>query len=193
MAAIRRTDIPDDQNIPVHFYIDEAQTVIANDAKVPVILDECRSQMIALTLAHQRLNRITSKEVQDALFNCPVRFASVDNDAPAIAHRFPILTPQQLQLRPHTFACYVRGHTKEAVIFKVPFFDLSTFPSYIPPYQHRNPPIPATKPPIPARNRFLRKNRSHLRTIERRMSPERTWKTFRLCYYYMADVRTWRP
>jgi Type IV secretion-system coupling protein DNA-binding domain len=140
MKAITRTEIPDDQKVPVHFYIDEAQTVIANDAKVPTIFDECRSQMIALTVAHQRLNRINSKEVLDTLFNCPVRFASVDNDAAAIAHRFPNLTPQELQLPPHTFACYVRSDIKKpAAIFKVPFFDLSTFPPYIPPMQAPEP------------------------------------------------------
>jgi hypothetical protein len=144
MAAIRRTDIPDDQKMPVHFYIDEAQTVIANDTKVPTILDECRSQMIALTIGHQRLNRITSKEVLDALFNCPVRFASVDNDAAAIAHRFN-LPAEDLRLTAHKFACYVRYEEAarkmdKAVILDIPFFDKSQFPPY------EAPPAPAPEP-----------------------------------------------
>lgn len=133
MKAITRTEIPDDQKLPVYFYVDEAQTVIANDAKVPTILDECRSQKIALTIAHQRLNRIVSKDVVDALFNCPVRFASVDNDAAAIAHRFGKISAEELQLTAHRFACYIRYEDAKqkmdkAVILDVPFFDKSTFP-----------------------------------------------------------------
>jgi hypothetical protein len=137
MKAITRTEIPDDKKVPVHFYIDEAQTVIANDAKVPTILDECRSQMIALTISHQRLNRINSKEVLDALFNCPVRFASVDNDAAAIAHRFN-LPADELRLTAHKFACYVRYEDAarkmdKAVILDIRFFDKSQFPPYTAP------------------------------------------------------------
>jgi hypothetical protein len=146
MGAIRRTDIPDKDKVPVHFYIDEAQTVIAKDAKVPVILDECRSQMIALTIAHQRINRITSAEVLDALFNCPVRFANADNDAASIANRFG-LSAEELKLHAHKFACYVRysdGKRKmdKAVILDVPFFDMTQFP---PP-----PAKTAPEPPQPA-------------------------------------------
>jgi hypothetical protein len=137
MAAVARTETPDDQKMPVHFYIDEAQTVIANDAKVPTILDECRSQMIALTIGHQRLNRIASKEVLDALFNCPVRFASVDNDAAAIAHRFN-LPAEELRLTAHKFACYIRYENPKlkldkAVILDIPFYDKTQFPPYTPP------------------------------------------------------------
>lgn len=136
MKALTRTELPDDQKIPVFFYIDEAQTVIANDAKVPTILDECRSQMIALTIAHQRLNRIHSAEVLDALFNCPVRLASVDNDAAAIAHRFN-LAAEDMRLSAHKFACFVRYEQAErkmeqAVILNIPFFDMKQFPPYAP-------------------------------------------------------------
>ena len=147
MAAVGRTEIPDEKKVPVFFYIDEAQTVIANDAKVPVILDECRSQMIALTVGHQRLNRITSTEVKDALFNCPVRFASVDHDAPQIAHRFGKSTPEELQLSAHTFACYIRYENPrhkmdKAAIIDISFFDKNTFPPYEAPF----PPDPDVEP-----------------------------------------------
>jgi hypothetical protein len=147
MAALQRTkpNFPEQRKVPVYVYIDEAQTVIANDTEVPVILDECRSQKIALTLAHQRLSRITSNDVKDALFNCPVRFASVANDAPAIAHHFPGLTAQQLQLKPHRFAFIARAEGMDkAITFDVPFFDTSKFPPYVPP------PEPGPEPEVAA-------------------------------------------
>jgi hypothetical protein len=150
MSAVGRTETPDHEKMPVYFYIDEAQTVIANDTKVPTILDECRSQMIAMTFAHQRLNRITSKEVTDALFNCPVRFASVDNDAATIANRFE-LSADELKLPPHTFACYVRGQTTKAAILKIDFFDMSTFPPAppkAPRAYHASPPPPTPYLPV---------------------------------------------
>jgi hypothetical protein len=148
MHGIRRTDIPDERKIPIHFYIDEAQTVLSKDEKFPTMLDELRSQKVAMTIAHQRINRIQSKEVLDALFNCPVRLASVDNDAAAIAHRFN-LPAEELRLSAHRFACYVRYENAakkmdKAVILDIPFFDKSQFPPYTP-----LPPEPPSQPTPP--------------------------------------------
>ena len=53
-AAQQRSSRRREQKPPVYFYIDECQNVIARDEKIPTILDECRSQNIALIMAHQR-------------------------------------------------------------------------------------------------------------------------------------------
>jgi len=43
---------------PVYVYIDEAHIVIKSDPKIAAIIDECRSQKVALILAHQRAKQI---------------------------------------------------------------------------------------------------------------------------------------
>lgn len=64
---------------PCFVYIDEAQNAV--DPKLATILDECRSQKIGLTLAHQRDAQITDDQVRDALKNCAVRLRN-DGDLP---------------------------------------------------------------------------------------------------------------
>jgi hypothetical protein len=52
-AAQARSALNPSQKLPVFCYLDECQWV-RNDQKLATILDECRSQRIALILAHQR-------------------------------------------------------------------------------------------------------------------------------------------
>ena len=47
-AAQQRAGKPAASKKPCYVYIDECQTVIAKDTRIPVLLDECRSQKIAL-------------------------------------------------------------------------------------------------------------------------------------------------
>ena len=137
MAAISRSSQKPEQKVPVYFYIDEAQTVISRDEKIPVILDECRSQKIALILSHQRITRIASANVMDALTNCAIKIGNADDDAAALAKRFRV-EPAALDLPQGVFCLYVRDTTPTAVtLSKLPLFDLSTFP----------PPLPRTAPP----------------------------------------------
>src|SRR5258707_841181 len=65
MAAVSRSRLRPEQKMPVYVYIDECHTVIKRDDKIATILDECRSQKIALILAHQRVTQITSPNVLD--------------------------------------------------------------------------------------------------------------------------------
>ncbi|HVC52560.1 MAG TPA: hypothetical protein VND87_11110 [Stellaceae bacterium] len=110
----RRTEKP-----PVFFYIDECQNVIARDEKIPTILDECRSQNIALIMAHQRTKQISSDNVLDALSNCAIRFANSDEEARYLAPRLRT-SPDFLQyLGRGKFAAFVRDVTPEAVAVSV--------------------------------------------------------------------------
>src|SRR6202030_2649728 len=118
-AAQQRSTRRADQKAPVYFYIDECQNVIARDEKIPTILDECRSQNIALIMAHQRTKQIVSENVLDALSNCAIRFANSDEEARYLAPRLRS-SPEFLQsLSRGKFAAYVRDQTKEAVAVSV--------------------------------------------------------------------------
>lgn len=124
-AAQQRSTRPAHEKPPVYFYIDECQNVIARDDKIPTILDECRSQRIALIMAHQRTRQIGSENVFDALANCAIRFANSDEEARSLAPRLRA-SPEFLQsLGRGQFAAFVRDVTKEATAVSVNRVDLS--------------------------------------------------------------------
>jgi hypothetical protein len=116
-AAQQRTGRQEKEKLPVYFYIDEAQTVIARDEKIATILHECRSQRIAAIFAHQELSQLKSDTVKGALANCAIRFANPDKDAKALADDFRS-TPEYLQnLSRGTFALYIRDYLKGPMPF----------------------------------------------------------------------------
>jgi hypothetical protein len=144
MAAVSRSRLRPEDKVPVYFYIDECHTVIKRDTKITTILDECRSQKIALILAHQRIAQI-SPEVIDALNNCAIRLANSDDDAESLAKRFRVEAPA-LRLPVGQFACFVRDKTPQAVAINVPLFDTRQFPP--PPSHSPHEPVPrAPEPP----------------------------------------------
>src|SRR5665213_1399371 len=143
MAAVGRSRLRPEQKIPVYFYIDECHTVIKRDTKITTILDECRSQKIALILAHQRVAQI-EPNVIDALNNCAIRIANSDDDAEALAKRFRVDAPA-LRLPVGSFACFVRDQTDQARTVSVPEFDMSGFP----PATARTPPVTSPRAPNP--------------------------------------------
>jgi hypothetical protein len=145
MAAVTRSRLRPEQKMPVYFYIDECQSVIKRDEKIATILDECRSQKIALILAHQRVAQIVTPNVLDALGNCAIRIANSDEDAPSLASRFRVESGA-LRLPVGSFACFVRDKTPQAVTVSVPEFDLSTLPEPPPRNYHAPPPPPRPKP-----------------------------------------------
>jgi hypothetical protein len=123
MGAVSRSDMREQDKIPVHLYIDECHTVMKRDAMFRAIIQECRSQRIAITCAHQYLDDLTDI-VKPALFNCAIRIANADDDASQLAPRLNS-TPEAIKLPPHNFAAYVRDKMPTAVTIHVPFFDLS--------------------------------------------------------------------
>ena len=54
--------------------------------ELPVLLDECRSQKIALILSHQRTAQFTLP-VLDAVANCAIRMANSDDEAKYLADK----------------------------------------------------------------------------------------------------------
>lgn len=123
-AAQQRSSRKQNEKLPVYFYMDECQSVIKNDDNIATIIDECRSQKIAIIMAHQRLNQITSKNVLDALYNCAIRFANSDEDAYALSANLRT-TPEFLRQRRGSFAAFVRDVTDTAISLRVPPTDLS--------------------------------------------------------------------
>jgi hypothetical protein len=57
---------------PIWLYLDEAADYIGHDPKFIKILDKARSQLIGVTVAHQRLEQI-STEVKAALEDCNIK------------------------------------------------------------------------------------------------------------------------
>lgn len=102
--------------LPCYVYIDECDTVIAHDENVNTILTKCRSQKIALTLAHQKLADITSDRVKAALRDCGVRFANVDDEAPDLAARMRTTPDKLRQLSTGQFALFMRRMTQSLTV-----------------------------------------------------------------------------
>jgi hypothetical protein len=127
-AAQFRSDRKASAKKPVFFYIDECHNVIARDEKISTILDECRSQKIALILAHQRTQQITSSNVLDALKNCAIRFANSDDEADTLSKSLRTDTEFLRSLTVGTFAAFIRDFTPHALALKIPYTDMSALP-----------------------------------------------------------------
>jgi hypothetical protein len=126
-AAQQRSALKPSQKLPVYCYLDECQWV-RNDQKLATILDECRSQKIALILAHQRTEQITSPNVLSAMSNCAIRFANSDDEAKYLAPKLRC-DPKFLYSLPRgTFAAFVRDLTTRAVALKIPYTDVAALP-----------------------------------------------------------------
>jgi hypothetical protein len=126
-AAQQRSSRPEHEKTHVFFYIDECQNVIARDEKIPTILDECRSQKIALIMAHQRTKQITSENVLDALSNCAIRFANSDEEARFLAPRMRSSQHFLQHISRGKFAAFVRDLTPEAVAVSVNRVEFGAF------------------------------------------------------------------
>jgi hypothetical protein len=126
-AAQQRSLRGSGQKPPVYFYIDECQNVIARDEKIPTILDECRSQNIALIMAHQRTKQIASENVLDALSNCAIRFANSDEEARYLGPRLRGSTEFLQSLARGQFAAFVRDLTQGAVAVSVSRVDFTEY------------------------------------------------------------------
>jgi hypothetical protein len=127
-AATQRSGRADSEKLPCFVYLDEAQTVIARDPTTASILDRCRSQKIALILAHQRLSQIKLDDVKDALGNCAIRLANSDEDAKALA---PKLRTNEESLRgiPRGhFMLFMRDITPRPLEVSVPNAPVSDWP-----------------------------------------------------------------
>ena len=126
-AAQQRSGRSADSKKPCYVYIDECQSVISKDIRVPTLLDECRSQNIALILAHQRTAQLTSP-VLDAAANCAIRMANSDDDAKFLADKIRMPVGTLRSLPRGSFGTYVRDLNPAGFVFKVPYYDIAKLP-----------------------------------------------------------------
>jgi hypothetical protein len=108
---------------PCYVYIDECQSVIAKDARIPTLLDECRSQKIALILSHQRTSQL-SKPVLDAVSNCAIRMANSDDEARYLALKLRMPAEELAQLPRGTFGTFIRDLTPTGIKISVTKVDI---------------------------------------------------------------------
>jgi hypothetical protein len=105
--------------------------VIAKDTRIPVLLDECRSQKIALVLAHQRTAQLTSP-VLDAVANCAIRMANSDDEAKFLADKLRMSADELRSLPRGTFGVFVRDLTGKGIQLKVSKSDINSLPQMTP-------------------------------------------------------------
>jgi hypothetical protein len=126
-AAQQRAGRPAAAKKPCYVYIDECQSVIAKDTRIPVLLDECRSQRIALILAHQRTAQLTPP-VLDAVANCAIRMANSDDEAKYLSSKLRMDADVLRSLPRGTFGAFVRDLTPHGIQLKVSKVDLDALP-----------------------------------------------------------------
>jgi len=126
-AAQQRAGKPAATKKPCYVYIDECQSVIARDTRIPVLLDECRSQKIALILSHQRTAQLTPP-VLDAVANCAIRMANSDDEARYLSDKLRMTTDELRSLPLGTFGTFVRDLTPSGIQLKVSKIDLDSLP-----------------------------------------------------------------
>jgi hypothetical protein len=126
-AAQQRAGRPAESKKTCYVYIDECQTVIAKDTRVPTLLDECRSQKIALILAHQRSAQLTSP-ILDAAANCAIRMANSDDEAKFLADKIRIPAETLRALPRGCFGTFIRDFSPPGFVLNVPRYDINKLP-----------------------------------------------------------------
>jgi hypothetical protein len=127
-AADQRASRRQADKLPCYFYIDEAHTIISEDTKLAGIIQECRSQNIAMILAHQAISQISNQITLGALSDCAIRMANSDEETSQLASRLRA-TPDMLRSLPiGTFATFVRDTTRQAVRLRIPLSGVPSAP-----------------------------------------------------------------
>lgn len=126
-AAQQRAGKPPASKKPCFVYIDECQSVISKDLKIPTLIDECRSQKIALILAHQRTAQLTAP-VLDAVANCAIRMANSDDEAKYLAPKLRMDAEVLRSLPRGTFGTFVRDITPQGIQLQVHKPNLDSLP-----------------------------------------------------------------
>lgn len=119
MAAQRRATVS--HKLPCHVFIDEIADY-ASDANINVIIEQCRKQKIALTVAHQNCSQLSQRvkaTLQTVAIKCAASLAP--EDAATLAPGMKV-KPQELQeQKKGTFMVYVRNVTPKALPVTVRF------------------------------------------------------------------------
>lgn len=108
MAALSRTDIPQDERKDFYFYIDEFQNVTTDS--ISQILSEARKYRLNLTIAHQFIGQL-SEEISKAVFGNVGSIAAFrvgPDDAEFLERQFePVFTANDL-VNVDNYQCFVR-------------------------------------------------------------------------------------
>ena len=86
----------------VYCYVDECQDYISEDERIAEFLDKARKRRVAMILATQRLEKIKSTNVQNALMNVAIRLIATGNE-----------------MERGVFQCFVRRTTSEPIEARV--------------------------------------------------------------------------
>jgi hypothetical protein len=117
--AAERRSLNTGPKMPVFCYVDEAHNVIKRDENIATIIQECRSQNIAMLFAHQSISQIDNDKVRSALADCAIIFANSRNEAAQLAPRVHAETPEFLHQPIGTFAAYIADETPKAIALKI--------------------------------------------------------------------------
>ncbi|PZR91720.1 MAG: hypothetical protein DLM68_03010 [Hyphomicrobiales bacterium] len=131
MASHRRATMKGEK-IPVHIFIDEIENYLGTttaDSNFTGILEQCRKQKVAMTVAHQYLSQLGQRTI-DTLQGVAIKCASAltDRDAHTMA-RGMRTKPEFLEQQARgSFALFVRNTTTHAISIKVPFGVMEAMP-----------------------------------------------------------------
>ncbi|MGI8568034.1 MAG: hypothetical protein ACR2KT_02585 [Methylocella sp.] len=120
------------EKIPVHIFIDEIENYLGTttaDSNFTGILEQCRKQKVAMTVAHQYLSQLGQRTI-DTLQGVAIKCASAltDRDAHTMA-RGMRTKPEFLEQQARgSFALFVRNTTTHAISIKVPFGVMEAMP-----------------------------------------------------------------
>lgn len=122
MAAQRRATL--ERKLPCHVFIDEVYDYLPNtsDSNILTIIEQCRKQKIALTVAHQNTSQLSQRTL-DTFQTVAIKCASslTNRDAHILAPSMHC-APEMLTNQPRgTFMIYVRNVTPSAIPIKIPF------------------------------------------------------------------------
>ena len=183
-AAKRRGDNPR----PCYVYCDEFHSWGHSDPTLVSILDQARAARIGMILAHQRVSQL-SGEVFDAVANCAVKMANVDNDAAFLAPRFRTAA-ENMRHPTGTFTAYIRDHGTYTIT--APNYDLSKLERctneewnevvqrMLQYYSGTEPPQQVPEPPVTKERpggllALLRRNQTHSSPQEEQKDTEMKW------------------
>ncbi|HNT30431.1 MAG TPA: type IV secretion system DNA-binding domain-containing protein [bacterium] len=108
LAAMSRSDIPEEQRIPYHLYVDEFQNFATNS--FATILSEARKYKLGLTMANQYIAQMPD-EVREAVFGnvgTLISFAIGASDAQYVAREFSAVFTEEDLVHLDKYNIYLR-------------------------------------------------------------------------------------
>jgi hypothetical protein len=110
VAAQRRMFLPREARLPTYFYVDECQSFVAHDEKLPTILTEARKFNVGITLATAEMEKIDQSILTSIIAGTCTKFASkLGNVHASMLARDMNTTVEFIMNQPkHHFALHVR-------------------------------------------------------------------------------------